>query len=67
MVMSPMKVLPTGCQYRSLTYNKIERSKIQDVYYIKNQKRGYDIITSSPKTLNFISESTSLWIYWSIK
>lgn len=24
MVMSPMKVLPTGCQYRSLTYNRIE-------------------------------------------
>ncbi len=27
MVMSPMKVLPTGCQYRSLTYNRIDMSK----------------------------------------
>ncbi len=28
MVMSPMKVLPTGCQYRSLTYNKKDMKKI---------------------------------------
>lgn len=27
MVMSPMKVLPTGCQYRSLTNNNQEMSK----------------------------------------
>lgn len=29
MVMSPMKVLPTGCQYRSLTYNKIDMKIIK--------------------------------------